>query len=54
MTQTNEQTPRITEFRKLFSTLDEDGQERALSILRTLEYAQSVILASPNTGTPVQ
>lgn len=54
MTQTKEQAARITEFRKLFPTLDEEGQERALSILRTLQYAQSVILTSGNTGTPVQ
>lgn len=46
MTQTDEQMMKIFEFKTIFPTLDETGQEKALSILRALDFAQSAILSS--------
>lgn len=50
MTQTQEQMMKISEFRTIFPTLDETGQEKALGILRALDFAQSVMLSSDNSG----
>lgn len=43
MTQTKENVQRIAEFHVLFRELDEKGQETALIVLRSLEFAQSVM-----------
>ena len=42
MTQTNVSVDRLAEFKALFSGLDEIGQEAAIIILKSLEFAQSV------------
>lgn len=47
MTQTEEQRAKATEYERVFLTLDEEGQEHALSILRTLGAAQSVGAIAP-------
>lgn len=38
-----EDTQRIAELNSLFLTLNEKGQESALTVLRALEFAQSVM-----------
>lgn len=43
MTQTKENVRRITEFDTLFMNLDEKGQEAALTVLKSLDFAQSVM-----------
>lgn len=43
MTQMSENTKRIAEFNALFLTLNEKGQEAALTVLRSLGFAQSVM-----------
>lgn len=43
MTQTKDNVQRMTEFHVLFRELDEKGQETALIVLRSLNYAQSVM-----------
>lgn len=49
MTQTQEQMMKISEFRTIFPALDETGQEKALGILRALDFAQSVMLSSEHS-----
>lgn len=44
MTQVNENVKRIAEFNALFLTLNEKGQEAALTILQSLGFAQSVMI----------
>lgn len=46
MTQLQEQAKKIAELNSLFVTLSEKGQENALNILRSLDFAQSVMLKS--------
>lgn len=46
MTQAKEQAKKIAELNTLFLTLNEKGQESALTILRSLEFAQSVTIPS--------
>ena len=46
MTQANVSVDRLTEFKALFSGLDEVGQEAAIIILKSLEFAQSVAINS--------
>lgn len=41
-----EQAKKIAELNALFLTLNEKGQESALTILRSLEFAQSVTLST--------
>lgn len=41
MTQTKENKKRMAEFNALFIKLNEKGQESALAVLRTLDFAQS-------------
>lgn len=43
MTRVNVSADRIAEFNTLFLTLDEKGQEAAIIILKSLEFAQSVM-----------
>lgn len=43
MTQTKENVWRTTEFDTLFMNLNEKGQEAALTILKSLDFAQSVM-----------
>ncbi len=43
MTQTKENVRRITEFDTLFMNLNEKGQEAALTVLKSLDFAQSVM-----------
>lgn len=43
MTQEKENIQRITEFNALFLSLNEKGQEAALMVLQSLEFAQSVM-----------
>ena len=46
MTQTNVSVDRLAEFKALFLGLDEIGQEAAIIILKSLEFAQSVVINS--------
>lgn len=43
MTQIKETVRRTTEFDTLFMNLNEKGQEAALTVLRSLDFAQSVM-----------
>ncbi len=43
MTQTKETVRRTTEFDTLFMNLNEKGQEAALTVLKSLDFAQSVM-----------
>ncbi len=43
MTQTKETVRRTTEFNTLFLNLNEKGQEAALTVLKSLDFAQSVM-----------
>lgn len=43
MTQVKVNVQRIVEFNALFMALDEKGQEAALTVLRSLDFAQSVM-----------
>lgn len=43
MTQTKENVRRTTEFNTLFMNLNEKGQEAALTVLKSLNFAQSVM-----------
>lgn len=44
MTQTKENVQRVNEFNKIFVGLNDKGQEAALTVLRALGFAQSVML----------
>lgn len=52
MTQLKEQAKKIAELNSLFVTLSEKGQENALNILRSLDFAQSVMLKSNQSSKP--
>lgn len=56
MTQKNENVKRIAEFNALFLTLNDKGQEAALTILQSLGFAQSVMCPQddPHTRKPPQ
>lgn len=43
MTQTKEDAPRNAKFNTLFMNLNEKGQEAALNVLMSLDFAQSVM-----------
>lgn len=43
MTQIKENVRRKSEFDSLFMNLDEKGQEAALTVLKSLDFAQSVM-----------
>ena len=43
MTQNAQRPSKVTEFNALFLALDEKSKDQALAMLRSLEYAQSVI-----------
>ena len=43
MAQKGENEGKLSEFRRLFPSLDEGGKDRALSILNALDLAQSVL-----------
>ncbi len=43
MTQEKENVRRTTEFATLFMNLNEKGQEAALTVLKSLDFAQSVM-----------
>lgn len=43
MTQEKEYTKRIAEFNTLFIALNDEGQKAALTILKSLEFAQQVM-----------
>ncbi len=51
MTQTKENIQRMAEFNTLFMNLNEKGQEAALTVLKSLEFAQSVMY-SQKAETP--
>lgn len=51
MTQEREDIRRIAELNALFMTLDNRGQDGALTILRSLGFAQSV-MCSPKQAKP--
>lgn len=51
MTQDNENIRRIAEFNALFLSLNEKGQEAALTVLQSLGFAQSV-MHSQDTEKP--
>lgn len=42
MTQTNESIRKLAEFNALFLTLNEKGQDAALTVLQSLSFAQSL------------
>ena len=44
MTQTKDNAKRINEFNTIFIGLNDKGQEGALTVLRALRFAQSVML----------
>lgn len=48
MTQTNENLKTIAEFNALFLTLNDKGQETALTVLQSLDFAQSVMCQRSN------
>ncbi len=48
MTQTKEDIQRIAELNSMFLLLDEKGKDSALTILRALQFAQSVAGADGN------
>ena len=43
MAQKGENEGKLSEFSRLFPSLDEGGKDRALSILNALDFAQSVL-----------
>ena len=47
MTQKQEISSRMEEWKQLFLALDDNGREQAMAIIKSLEFAQSV-LASPS------
>lgn len=49
MTQKKETVEKIAELNTLFMTLDDKAQDSALTVLRALEFAQSV-MCTPNPG----
>lgn len=51
MTQTKENAKRIAEFNALFLALNERGQDAALTVLKSLGFAQSVMY-SQNAEQP--
>lgn len=51
MTQEKENIKRIAEFNALFLTLNDKGQEAALTVLQSLGFAQSV-MCSQGTDQP--
>ncbi len=50
MAQANEQVKRIAEFNAMFLTLNEKGQEAALTVLQSLDFAQSVMCSKKEKG----
>ena len=50
--QTVEQAQKVAELNTLFLSLSDKGQESALNILRSLDFAQSVMLTSQEDGSP--
>lgn len=50
MTQPTSQAAKLAELNSLFLTLNEKGQQSALTILRSLEFAQSVLGESDDEG----
>ena len=49
MTHKKENIKRIAEFNALFLTLNDKGQEAALTVLQSLEFAQSVMCSQGDT-----
>lgn len=49
MTQEKENVKRIAEFNALFLTLNDKGQEAALTVLQSLGFAQSVMCLQGDT-----
>ena len=52
VTQPKEQAQKVAELNTLFLSLSDKGQESALNILRSLDFAQSVMLTSQEDGAP--
>lgn len=46
MTQNKEEVERLAELNSLFLSLDDRGQDSALIVLRSLDFAQSVMCSS--------
>ena len=49
MTQIKENAKKIAEFNALFLTLNEKGQEAALTVLQSLDFAQLVMCSQENS-----
>lgn len=52
MTQNKADVKRLAELNTLFLTLDDKGQDSALTILRSLGFAQSVMCSSNSAEQP--
>ena len=52
MTQKTENVRKIAELNALFLSLDDRGQDSALTILRSLEFAQSVMCSAKQEEQP--
>lgn len=52
MTQNKTNIERLAELNSLFLTLDDRGQDSALIILRSLDFAQSVMCSPKRVVTP--
>ena len=50
MTQTYEQAGKIGKLKSLFVALNEKGQQSALAVLRSLQFAQSVLENEKKSG----
>lgn len=52
MTQNREDVKRLAELNTLFLTLNDKGQESVLTVLRSLDFAQSVMCQPAPTEQP--
>ena len=52
MTQEEDEVKRIVEMNALFMTLDERGKDGALTVLRSLKFAQSLLESSEKEKPP--
>lgn len=54
MTQNKEKVERLAELNSLFLSLDDKGQDSALIILRSLDFAQSVMCSSKQSDKHIK
>lgn len=52
MTQNKEEVERLAELNSLFLSLDDKGQDSALIVLRSLDFAQAVMCSSKKGEKP--